>query len=103
MDSQIVIYSLFIVLILVSIVTLVIVSRLYVMHDVKNSDGQYAWMISDEWAIIQKNMIKTQELMLTSIAELSVQNGQISKLLETQTNATLSMFEELKRFKVDCR
>lgn len=80
---------------------LVYTIRLHTMHDVRNDDGQYSWMVPNSWVKIQENLIETQKLMAGSLAELTVHNQQISKLLGVQTDATLAMFEELKRMRGD--
>ena len=83
------------------IVILIVVVRIFKMHDVRNADGQYSWMVPNAWSEIQENLIKTQELMAGSLAELTVHNAQISKLLGTHTDAALAMFEELKKLRME--
>ena len=72
---------------------------LHRMHDVRNADGNFAWMVPGSMIKIQENLIETQQLMAASLAELTVHNRQISKLLGAHTDATLAMFEELKKMR----
>lgn len=95
MENAILIVSIFL-LFVTGITTLVIVARLYKMHDVRNSDGQYSWMVPGSWSEIMQNLTETQKLMAGNLAELSIHNEKISKLLGAQTDATLLMYQELK-------
>lgn len=97
--ESLIVYIAFFLLSIVGVATLVIVARLYGMHNVKNSDGQLAWFVPDSWVCVQESLVKTQELMASSLAELTVHNKQISKLLETQTNVSLELYQELMKLR----
>jgi hypothetical protein len=79
----------------VSIVTLVLVARLFKMHDVKDANGRYAWMQPQGWCELQTKLNDSQERIVSAIAELSVYNVQSAKLLESLTNAVLDMRQEI--------
>lgn len=79
-----------------SIVILVVVIRLFVMHNVKNEDGSYAWMTPDKWLEIQGRMSDTQDRIAMSMSELSEYNAKQLKLMQSLVDATLSMHQEIK-------
>jgi hypothetical protein len=83
----------------VSIVTLVLVSRLFKMHDVKDANGRYAWMQPQGGCDLQTKLNDSQERIVSAIAELSVHNSQSAKLLESLTNAVLEMRQEMNKDK----
>lgn len=99
MVESLIIYTFLFLLSIIGVITLVVVTKVYKMHDVRNADGQYSWMVPDSWSEVQTNLIKTQELMAGSLSELTVHNKQISKLLGAQTDATLAMFEGLRELR----
>ena len=86
-------------LLIICTTTLLYSIKVFKMHDVRNEDGDYKWMGNDDATKINSNIIDTQKLMLEGLNALTRHNKQISKLLETQTNVTLVMFEELKKVK----
>lgn len=73
----------------VAVATLFFVTKLFRMHDVKDSSGQYAWMIPREWIELPKEISATQEKMIAALGEIMIHNKQSSKLMETLTNAVL--------------
>ena len=64
------------------------------MHNKKNSDGEYAFMVPDRWCELQEKFNHSQERIVSAISELSVHNAQSAKLLETLTNAVLEIKQE---------
>jgi hypothetical protein len=84
---------------ILGVVTLIIVARLYQMHDVKTADGQYAWMIPSEWSELPGKMVDSQNKIVASLAELTVHNQQTSKLLQHLVNAAFSLNEEINGMK----
>ncbi len=102
MDHEFVSWVIFGTVILISIigvVTLCIVAKLYRMHDVRNPDGQYAWMVPKEWADLANSLTASQERIVAAFAELSVSGQQERKLLEHLVNAAFSLTEEINGLK----
>lgn len=86
-----------ILLTIVDIATFFIVLKLFTMHNKKNRDGQYSFMVPEGWCELQEKLNSSQERIVGAIAELSVHNSQSAKLLETLTNAVLEMRQELNK------
>jgi len=84
------------VLVATGVATLAITAKLYQMHNVKNQDGEYAWMIPKDFLKMQAQITKSQEMIGEEIAESSRNQKQVSKLLETLVNATLSLHQAVK-------
>lgn len=84
-----------IVVIVSSLICAVFSVRLYFMHNVKNQDGEYAWMIPSSFLDMQSQITKSQEKIVEAIAEASQNQRQVSKLLETLVNATLSLHQTI--------
>jgi hypothetical protein len=61
------------------------------MHDVRNEEGEYAWMMPRAWIDIQKSMVESQERTVATISQASENYIKMSKLLESLTNATLAI------------
>jgi hypothetical protein len=76
--------------------TLVLTFVLWRMHNVRNKDGQYAWMIPQGMCDLQDRISASQEKIAQSMTEMSVHNGRVAKLLESLVNATLSMHQDIK-------
>lgn len=76
--------------------TLVLTFVLWKMHNVKNKDGQYAWMIPQGMSELQDRISSSQEKIAQSMSEMSEHNGRVAKLLESLVNATLSMHQDIK-------
>jgi len=79
-----------------SLTTLILTFVLWRMHNVKNADGQYAWMIPQGMCDLQDRISASQEKIAQSMTEISVHNGRVAKLLESLVNATLSMHQDIK-------
>jgi len=84
---------------IIGLVTLMIVVKLYRMHDVRNTDGQYAWMVPSEWAELPTKLTESQERIVAALAENSANSQQERKLLEHLVNAAFSLTEEINRLK----
>jgi len=91
-SANIILYSAFVILMIIGFATLVIVYRVYKMHDVKRDDGEYAWMVPYDWASFQKSIMESQERIVVKMAEASENHLKESQLLESLTNATLAMY-----------
>jgi hypothetical protein len=76
--------------------TLILTFVLWKMHNVRNKDGQYAWMIPQGMCDLQDRISASQEKIAQSMTEMSVHNGRVAKLLESLVNATLSMHQDIK-------
>lgn len=87
--------------VVLSFATFILLFRLYKMHDVKNQDGEYAWMVPSSYAELQKDISESQRLIVGSLGELTVHNKQVAKLMESLVNATLSMRQEMNGDKKD--
>lgn len=88
-DPVILIVAIFI-LAVISISTLVIVYKIYKMHDVRNSDGEYAWIIPGNFLDIQKQITDSQNIIVDVIKEVNTQQkyiGEILKNLVTETSS----------------
>lgn len=85
-----------IVVLVIGIVTLVIVAKLYRMHDVRNAEGEYAWMIPHGWTDLQRKISESQERIVELAVESSENNSKSSKLLESLTNAVVALHEAIK-------
>ncbi|MBN2256686.1 MAG: hypothetical protein JW704_02530 [Anaerolineaceae bacterium] len=83
----------------IGLVTLIIAVKLYRMHDVRNPDGNYAWMVPREWAELSGALTKSQERIVAACAELSASSQQERKLLEHLVNAAFSLTEEINGLK----
>ncbi|MEJ2296553.1 MAG: hypothetical protein P8Y23_17535 [Candidatus Lokiarchaeota archaeon] len=92
-DPVILIVSVFI-LTVVSISTLVIVYKIYKMHDVRNSDGSYAWMVPTNFFDIQKQITDSQNNMVVLIKEMNEQQSQICEILSNLVSETSSWREQ---------
>jgi type II secretory pathway predicted ATPase ExeA len=93
-DPVIFIISIFIIFV-IGISTLVIVYKVYKMHDVKNSDGEYAWMIPNNFIEFQQKMTDSQEKIVDTIRELSDNQHQVSRLLSNLVEATASLSQQI--------
>jgi len=76
--------------------TLVLTFVLWRMHNVRNKDGQYAWIIPQGMCDLQDRISASQEKIAQSMVEMSDHNGKVAKLLESLVNATLSMHQDIK-------
>lgn len=84
-----------IVLSLTGIATLIIVSKLYKMHDVRNEDGQYAWMVPSKLFELQSKINASQEMIAESLKSVSEHNAKIAKLMQTLVDSTLIMHQSI--------
>ena len=94
-----VLVTLMFLLTIIGLATLVIVARLYKMHDVKNSDGQLAWMVPSNYAEMAKKLNESQQLIVVSLKELSCHNAQTAELIKSSINALLEMRQDINRIK----
>lgn len=92
---KILLWSVSISVFIASIITLCIVYRIYKMHNVRNKDGVYSWIIPDSWIDFQSNMLESQERIVNTISESSVNHVRTGKLLESLTNATLALHQSI--------
>jgi len=81
------------------VATLLIVAKLYRMHDVRNKDGEYSWMMPQGVTELFPKLIESQERIVAAFAELSANSQQERKLLEHLVNAAFSLTEELNKVK----
>lgn len=79
-----------VILIVVCISTLVIVYKIYKMHDVRNSDGEYAWMVPNNFLDIQKQITDSQSNIVVVMKEVNVQQQQIGEILRNLVAETSS-------------
>lgn len=80
---------------LIGIATLVIVAKIYSMHNVRNEEGEYSWMVPRKWMEFQETIVVAQERMVNTLNTFSENQIKMSKLLESLTNATLAMHESM--------
>ena len=90
-----VLYGGFFLLVIIGMATLVIVAKIYKMHDVRNSSGEYAWMVPSGYVDLQKQISESQRLIVGSLGELTVHNKQTAELMQNSINALLEMRQEL--------
>lgn len=79
-----------IILIVVCISTLVIVYKIYKMHDVRNSDGEYAWMVPNNFLDIQKQITDSQNNIVVVMKEVNIQQEHIGEILKNLVAETSS-------------
>jgi len=84
---------------MVGLATLVLVARLFNMHNVRNKDGGYAWMVPSNWIDAQTAIMESQERIVGAIAEIAVINKQSVQLSKSLTDAVLGMRQELNDIK----
>ena len=100
--SQVMFVVVVAVLILLSVIglaTLVIVALLYKMHNVRNADGQFAWMVPSSYTELASKLTQSQELIVKQLTELSEQNRRVAELTQSSVNALLEMRQELNGLK----
>lgn len=104
MDTFLILISAAVILVLlgISVATLTIVAKIYKMHDVRNEDGEYAWMVPGKFMDMQASLTKmqaqmtaSQEKMVEAITESINNNKQVGELLRSLTNATLSLHQKM--------
>jgi hypothetical protein len=72
-----------------------IVSKLYKMHDVRNEDGQYAWIVPSKLFELQSKINASQEMIAESLKSVSEHNAEIAKLMQTLVDSTLVMHQSI--------
>ena len=95
----VIVVAVLILLAVIGLSTLVIVSLLYKMHNVRNATGQLAWMVPSSYAELAKQVTESQCQIVQQLKELSDQNMQAAKLAQSSVDALLEMRQELNKFK----
>jgi len=100
--SQLMFAVLIVVLFLLTIIglaTLVVVAKLYKMHDVRSPDGRLAWMVPDNYTELVSQLNESQKLIVAQLGELSSHNKKTAELMQSSVNALLEMRQELNKKK----
>lgn len=96
MDLQIIIIGLLAVLIIGMFIIAAFTIRLFKMHDVKNENGEYAFMIPTGYSDLQKQINTSQERIVGVMSEMLKNSVSQGELLRTLTNKVLEMHQDSK-------
>jgi predicted PurR-regulated permease PerM len=88
-------------LIAICIATLVVSVKIYKMHDVRNEDGEYAWMVPSSFISLQERLNESQERIVENIGESSRNQKEVGRLLESLVSVTLSLSQNLNGIQRD--
>ena len=82
-------------LMIIGLATLVIVAKLYSMHNVRGADGRLAWMVPDNYTELVTKLNKSQEKIVEQLSQLSEHNKTTAQLMKSSVDALLEMRQEL--------
>ena len=82
---------------LIALTALALSAKLFKMHNVRNTDGTYAFMVPDAWAKLPEKITRSQELIVSSVGELSAFNKQNADLQKSMIDALMKLHERLRK------
>lgn len=85
--------------VLMDLGVLLLLVKVYKMHDVKNQNGEYAWMVPSEWYSLHSRLVESQNGITNAISEMAANHAKQGELLKHLVNAAFSLTEEINRLK----
>lgn len=82
---------------LIALTALVLSAKLFKMHNVKNADGTYAFMVPSAWAKLPEKITRSQELIVKSVGELAEYNKQNAAIQKSMIDALTKLHEQLRK------